>query len=676
MITAPTVPDFQADNFKVNDRRQAVIKDNNRNRKLDQFATELQEMVDLANVEFQFVAETRTVITQKAGQVASDRQHVDQQKGAIDTTAGQVSANAQQVASDRQVVAQDRQASQQARQGAETAQGTATQAAQASSQSANAAQQAKENAENLYSDLSAVEAAKNASQQAATTASQQRQLAQTARVGAEDALQATEAVLQEANADIDEKLADYVPRTGADLGSNDLKARLTHNSGYMYIGAYNSSYGTGQLRVYWNDTDKQLNMGGAELINVSLNASLLDKGTVPIARIASTGSRFDSSTEKLLQANAMNNHRTSGDHDARYARIEVANVFAGDLEVSKDNPWLTLDSPASGEVGVEQCAGISIGESGKKGAAALHLTYTGDGRGHIGMGVVDVATGLPENEVIELFYQSKDIRFFGNLNLPESVTLGGFANGVKITNGSNGYVEIGNRNTSNTHYNSSAGRHYFYGEVRAQNGFTGDGSGVTNVNAAKLDGLLPSSDPGANTAMTRNSSGDTWARLFRSTYTSTSSNIAVIYTAAKSDGTDFMRPSTPAQVKSALGVDVPTGSNSNGRYYLYPDGRLVMQCGQKTFSQDPASNRRLLASVTLPYTPLGSAEHYVTVNPSSDAGDYTNASSPFDVSGVLVKPGRLSSGTVVEVRILAQEGRTFATSATTVAPVLIESRWK
>ena len=296
MITAPTVPDFQADNFKVNDRRQAVIKDNNRNRKLDQFATELQEMVDLANIEFQFVAETRTVITQKAGQVASDRQavteaknavngdrqHVDEQKQLIDTTAGEVSGHAQQVASDKQVVAQNTQ--------------TATEAAGAANGSAGDALAAKNAAEELYGDLDAVKLAKTQSQQAASTATQQAGLADTARQGAEQALADALKAAADANVDINAALADYVPRSGADLGSNDLKARLTHNSGYMYIGAYNSSYGTGQLRVYWNDTDKQLNMGGAELVNVSLNASLLDKGAIPAARIVSTASRTSSAT--------------------------------------------------------------------------------------------------------------------------------------------------------------------------------------------------------------------------------------------------------------------------------------------------------------------------------------------------------------------------------------------
>jgi len=49
-----------------------------------------------------------------------------------------------------------------------------------------------------------------------------------------------------------------------------------------------------------------------------LNASNLTTGTVNIARISSTSSRTSSSETALLHAKAMNDHRTSGDHDGRY----------------------------------------------------------------------------------------------------------------------------------------------------------------------------------------------------------------------------------------------------------------------------------------------------------------------------------------------------------------------
>ncbi|MGE6778198.1 hypothetical protein ACQKFL_11220 [Vreelandella titanicae] len=136
-------------------------------------------------------------------------------------------------------------------------------------------------------------------------------------------------------------------------------------------------------------------------------------------------------------------------------------------------------------------------------------------------------------------------------DLPAGVTLRGVTNGLEITR-SAGSVEIGNRNSGYTHYTSSAGKHYFYGKVYSQSGFYGDGSSVTNVNAVQLNGQSRSVNDDANTVAGRDSAGDIRARLFRSTYTITNSNIAVIYTAKKADGTDFMRPSTPAQVRDSL----------------------------------------------------------------------------------------------------------------------------
>jgi hypothetical protein len=87
-------------------------------------------------------------------------------------------------------------------------------------------------------------------------------------------------------------------------------------------------------------------------------------------------------------------------------------TMSGDITIAKDNAWLTLDSNGSGANGVEQAAGISIGESGYKGAATLHLTYTGDGYGHIGMGTVDATTSLPQYEAMRLYYMDNTVRFY------------------------------------------------------------------------------------------------------------------------------------------------------------------------------------------------------------------------------------------------------------------------
>lgn len=68
----------------------------------------------------------------------------------------------------------------------------------------------------------------------------------------------------------------------------------------------------------------------------------------------------------------------------------------------------------------------------------------------------------------------------------------------------------------------------------------------------------------ANRLMRRNSAGDVWCRLFRSTYGTTNSNIAGIYT-TQTIGGDYMRPSTPAQLLAALPTDAfSTSGNYSG----------------------------------------------------------------------------------------------------------------
>ncbi|QKS24177.1 hypothetical protein [Vreelandella titanicae] len=735
MLTPPELEDPRQYDYEYGDQEEMIYKKNALNAYHYNFYNALKVIVGELNVEFQFVADSRLDITNKSGQVATalqqvntakqsvdqSKNHIDQQKQAIDTTAGQVSQNAQQVATDRGVVADDKLA--------------AADSASVASSSAGAALTAKQQAEALYGDLDAVNTAKTQSQQAAQTATQQAGLAESAATTAtEQAGIATQAA-QDVNVDIDGKLADYVPRTGADLGSADLKARLTHNSNYFYIGSFNSAtYGEGQLKIWWNHNAGQLDMGGAELRNVSVrNADVTGRkpvtnmdlvgpsgtdvagsvfalqadGRVPTIRDDANLSRasgfyyghgaantpdgnghffwssYTSDYNKYLfiRQNTANRAWIGGNHNGVWSTpaeiwtTENLNLSAitTDLYVDKARPWLTLKSTTTGDSGVDQAAGITIGEAV---GASLHMTYTGDGRGHIGMGTVDVNTALPANEAMELYYQNRDVTFFGDINLPESVTLKGDVSGLKVTNATYGEIVIGNRNANHTHYSSSTGSHYFYGVVRSQEGFNGDGSSVTNVNAVQLNGQSRSVNDDANTVAGRDSAGDIRARLFRSTYTSTNSNVAVIYTAKEADGTDFMRPSTPAQVRAALDVDVPTGANSNGRYYLYPDGRLVMQCGVKSFTQDPSSYRYLLCKVTLPYTPLGSAEHYVTATPSSDASDYSSGASPLDVAPPLAKPGRVSSGTVVEVRVANISKSNHSSGATAKASILVESRWK
>lgn len=104
-------------------------------------------------------------------------------------------------------------------------------------------------------------------------------------------------------------------------------------------------------------------------------------------------------------------------HVAGTTRITGNTTMQGDLLIEKANTWLTLKSPTSGGNGVEQAAGISIGEAGYKGSAALHITYTGDGYGHIGMGTVNASTSLPAQEAIRLYYQNNNVQFLGNVGI-------------------------------------------------------------------------------------------------------------------------------------------------------------------------------------------------------------------------------------------------------------------
>lgn len=88
---------------------------------------------------------------------------------------------------------------------------------------------------------------------------------------------------------------------------------------------------------------------------------------------------------------------------------------SGDLVISKSNAWATLKSLTSGSNGVEQAAGISIGEGGTKGSTAIHLAYVGDGYGYLGMGAVNATTGIPQYSVLKMHYTNNNAEFQGDV---------------------------------------------------------------------------------------------------------------------------------------------------------------------------------------------------------------------------------------------------------------------
>jgi hypothetical protein len=118
---------------------------------------------------------------------------------------------------------------------------------------------------------------------------------------------------------------------------------------------------------------------------------------------------------------------------------KTGDAMVGDLTIVKPNAWLTLDSPSDNDNGNFQGAGISIGESGYKGSASLHLTYTGDGYGHIGMGPVDNSSGIPQFRAMRLYYLNNNVEFYGTVTAPtvSATSLAGNGSGVTNLNASN-----------------------------------------------------------------------------------------------------------------------------------------------------------------------------------------------------------------------------------------------
>ena len=83
-----------------------------------------------------------------------------------------------------------------------------------------------------------------------------------------------------------------------------------------------------------------------------------------------------------------------------------------------------------------------------------------------------------------------------------------------------------------------------------------------------------------NTVVKRDASGDINVRLLRSEYDSTNSNIGYIMTQVNTGTDNYVRPSTPAQLRSALNVadgannysfpyTIDTGASANTVVFLY-----------------------------------------------------------------------------------------------------------
>ncbi|MBE0367634.1 phage tail-collar fiber domain-containing protein [Pseudoalteromonas aurantia] len=135
--------------------------------------------------------------------------------------------------------------------------------------------------------------------------------------------------------------------------------------------------------------------------------------------------------------------------------------YGADITITKNNPWLTLDSAGFGSDTNEQAAGISLGESGRTSSASLHLSYTGTGYSYIGMGNLG-PDNIADNWAMKMQYQNTWVQFRSQLWIGDENTRieKGGGNSLKIKT-NHGYVDIGPQNSGHCHYSTDRTSHWF-----------------------------------------------------------------------------------------------------------------------------------------------------------------------------------------------------------------------
>ncbi|QUI71248.1 phage tail protein [Pseudoalteromonas sp. M8] len=147
--------------------------------------------------------------------------------------------------------------------------------------------------------------------------------------------------------------------------------------------------------------------------------------------------------------------------------------FYGDISIEKEKPWLTLLSSSSGDITNEQAAGISIGESGRLGSASLHISYTGDGLGYIGMGHLG-EDSIANYWAMQMHYQNSWVKFRSQIRLGDDGTKLYKGNGdtLRIETRS-GIMELGPKNAGFCHFATDKPKYYMdkplyvYGDIFA-----------------------------------------------------------------------------------------------------------------------------------------------------------------------------------------------------------------
>ena len=179
-------------------------------------------------------------------------------------------------------------------------------------------------------------------------------------------------------------------------------------SGTMYFKADNNYRWYFDQNADGTDTSPEMVLTAAGALRLNgINLDIYDSTNNDILRLSHNG------TDAVIESTVgnLNLEAASG-----------SNVVIGtghDLAwTNASQPWLTLDSTSSGDGWSAQGAGISVGESGKKGSAAIHMTYNGSGYGYIGMGSVNDTAGTggqPAYGGFKMTYNNYNVQVAGRL---------------------------------------------------------------------------------------------------------------------------------------------------------------------------------------------------------------------------------------------------------------------
>jgi len=240
-----------------------------------------------------------------------------------------------------------------------------------------------------------------------------------------------------------------------------------------------------------------------------------------------------------------------------------------DFLVNKPNAWAALQSLSTGNPGTNKSAGLSIGESGYKGSAAIHITYSGDGYGNIGMGTVSSATSLPEHTAIRLNYLNKNVEFFGNIISSGTITSGSITSSGTISAPTFSGPIAGNSSSSTR-----------LAVARKINGVLFDGTSDITIQA-----IDPTKAPLTSPQLQGSPTSSTPPKTDNSTRIATTSYVKTVVNEAIAS-----IPAPPQPEPAPLWAGTTTFANVVATYVNYPVGTKVAYWEERIYYRPANSN--------------------------------------------------------------------------------------